>query len=137
MKKNFLIIIFSIALFSCSNSDDDNNQTENYFNPPSWIIGTWIQEGSSLGNGYIFTTNDFLLKNQLGGNTSFKEAIETTKSTGGNASATEVISSTIYNVSITIGAQTYIYNFQKVSDTKIEWINDPMGNLVDTYYNKQ
>lgn len=137
MKKNFLIIIFSIALFSCSNSDDDNNQTENYFNPPSWIIGTWIQEGSSLGNGYIFITNDFLLKNQLGGNTSFKEAIETTKSTGGNASATEVISSTIYNVSIIIGAQTYIYNFQKVSDTKIEWINDPMGNLVDTYYNKQ
>ena len=137
MKKNFLIVIFSFTLFSCSNSDDDNNQTANYFNPPSWIIGTWIQEGSSLGNGYIFTTNDFLLKNEIAGNTSFKEAIETTKSTGGNASATEEISSTMYNVSIIIGAQTYIYNFQKVSDTKIEWINDPLGDLVDTYYNKQ
>jgi hypothetical protein len=136
--RKLLLLFLAIVATSCSHSNDSvNNTNSSYINPPTWIQGTWIQEGSTVGNGYIFTTNDFLLKNQTAGNTSFKQSIETTNSTGGNASATEEITTTIYNISITIGAQTYVYNFQKVSATKIEWINDPLGSSVHTYYNKQ
>jgi hypothetical protein len=136
MKKTFLLF-FSFAIMSCSDSDSSGSSSNSYINPPTWIKGTWVQEGSTLGNGYIFTSNDFLLKNTIGGNTSFKQAIETTISTGGNADATEEITSSIYNISITIGAQTYDYDFQKISDTKIEWMNDPIGDLGNTYYVKQ
>jgi hypothetical protein len=34
-------------------------------------------------------------------------------------------------------SNTYIYNFRKINDTKIEWVNDPMGDLVETFYIKQ
>jgi hypothetical protein len=138
MKKSFLFIILSVLSYSCSSSDDENNnQNSNYFNPPYWIIGTWQQEGSINSNGYIFRNDDFLLMSPVSGNFSFKEALSQTSSVGGNASTTEVISNTIYNVNITQLSNTYIYNFRKINDTKIEWVNDPMGDLVETFYIKQ
>ena len=136
MKKTILLF-FSFAIMSCSNSDSSGSSSNSYINPPTWIQGTWVQEGSTIGNGYIFTSNDFLLKNAIGGNTSFKQAIETTIAAGGNADATEVITSSIYNLSITIAAQTYNYDFQKISATKIEWMNDPYGNSETVYFIKQ
>ena len=130
LMRKTIFLFFSLIAVSCSNSSDSNSSNSSSINPPTWIRGVWIQEGSTLGNGYIFTSDDFLLKG-LSGNTSFKQAIQSTIASGGNASATETISSEIYNISITIGAQTTDYNFQKVSATKIEWMNGPTS---DHYY---
>lgn len=123
MKK--ISILFLLALVcSCSNSDDSSNSSSASINPPAWIQGVWIQENSTLGNGYIFTSNDFLLKG-ITGNTSFSNGVAGTLSTGGNAGVQEVISNSIYNIDITILSQIYIYNFKKISETKIELVNGP------------
>ena len=66
MKNQILLLkIFIGALIftSCSNNDDgnSNNNSNIEFNPPEWIIGTWIHDGGANGiSGVIFTSNDVI-----------------------------------------------------------------------------
>lgn len=136
MKK---ISIFLLLAFvsSCSSSPDNssnNSSSNSNINPPSWIQGTWIQDGGT--GGYKFTSNDFILVGSSS-QTSFANAVTQTKATGGNASVIETITSNSYNIDITIGIRTDSYYFNKITTTKIEWINDPLGNLADLFYIKQ
>jgi len=64
-KPNLLIgILIVILVFtSCSNNNDDNstNNSNIVFNPPEWIIGTWIHDGGANGmTELIFTSNDVI-----------------------------------------------------------------------------
>ena len=127
-------------LFSCS-SNDDNSDTQNdsFINPPAWIQGTWLAEtisGSDLG--FEFTTDDFCFIN---GTTTMcnKSQIDQYNSIGQNVVVNEIITDTEYTVEIDYNNQQGIttYQFEKISNTQIEWINDTLGDLVETVFTKQ
>ena len=130
----FSLSIF-IILFSCS-SNDDNSNTQNgaSINPPTWIQGTWLKENPTTG--YKFTTNDFCLELPQQ-ESCFKDQLEQTRNAGGTAEASETITESSYSIEINIISQTYIYEFEKISDTQIELTNDPLGDLAQTIFTKQ
>lgn len=135
MKKLFFTLSTILILFGCSSSDDSSNSNLNSasISPPSWIHGTWVLDGSTYG--YKFTSDDFILKTLS--DLSFKESVNSTLSSGQTASTTETKTDSSYEISITILTTTYNYHFVKISPTIIEWVNDPQGSLVHTYYTKQ
>ena len=64
MKKTLLFLTIVSLLFSCSNSDNSGNNTNNCqtLHPPTWIQGTWIKQNSPVGfyTGYKFTSDDVI-----------------------------------------------------------------------------
>ena len=134
MKKISILLLLALV-YSCSNSNDSGNSSSTSINPPSWIQGTWIQVGGS--GGYKFTTNDLILIGSGSSQTSFSNAVNQTNASGGNATVHEIITSNSYNIDITIGIHTDSFYFNKITNTKIEWVNDPLGDLADFFYIKQ
>jgi hypothetical protein len=135
--KKIILTLFAFTLVGCS-SESDNASSNSIISPPAWIHGVWLQDNGNGGvanNGYQFTTDDFILKGLV--DYSFKNQINTNLSVGANSTVTETKTDNNYNVSITLSTATSNYNFIKISSTKIEWVNDPMGDLVETYYIKQ
>jgi hypothetical protein len=61
--KKLLFVFTALLLFSCSSSSDDNNSSNSDFHPPTWIQGTWTQEGLSPDSGvsFIFSATDLCL----------------------------------------------------------------------------
>ena len=139
MKKISIILLLVIAS-SCSNSSDSSSSNPSInpsINPPAWIQGTWIQDGDGGTSGYKFTQNDFILIGSGFSQTSFANAVTQTRASGGNATVHEIITSNSYNIDITIGIHTDSFYFNKITNTKIEWVNDPLGDLADFFYIKQ
>ena len=64
MKNIIFIIAFTSLLFSCSNSDNSDTNSNNCqtLQPPGWIQGTWIKQNSPVGSytGYKFTSDDVI-----------------------------------------------------------------------------
>ena len=122
--KKFAFMLISLALFSCSKSDEPISNTTNKLNPPSWIHGTWIGmsgSGSNListGVGFKFLADNWC--SILGTTTTcWKEAID---SSMGQVAVKEEISNTEYIVKIKTGATTETYHFRKYSNTQIEFV---------------
>lgn len=135
--KKIILTLFAFTLVGCS-SESDNVSSNSIISPPAWIQGVWLQDNGNGGvanNGYQFTTDDFILKGLV--DYSFKNQINTNLSVGANSTVLETKTDSNYNISITLSTATSNYNFVKISSTKIEWVNDPMGDLVETYYIKQ
>lgn len=135
--KKIILTLIAFTLMGCS-SESDNVSSNSIISPPAWIQGVWLQDngnGAVANNGYQFTTDDFILKGLV--DYSFKNQINTNLSVGANSTVVETKTDNIYNISITLSTATSNYNFVKISSTKIEWVNDPMGDLVETYYIKQ
>jgi hypothetical protein len=135
--KKIILTLFAYTLVGCS-SESDNVSSNSIISPPAWIQGVWLQDNGNGGvanNGYQFTTDDFILKGLV--DYSFKNQINTNLSVGANSTVVETKTDSNYNISITLSTATSNYNFVKISSTKIEWVNDPMGDLVETYYIKQ
>lgn len=139
MKKNFLA--FSIGLLmlcSCSSSDDDSNtQNESSINPPTWIHGSWLLEitpGMNIGSGFKFTSDDFCVL-QLQTENCNKSLIDQSNSIGQNTIVNEEITDNSYSIELNFNNnQTIItYQFEKVSNTEIEWTNQPSAVI----YTKQ
>lgn len=135
--KKIILTLIAFTLMGCS-SESDNVSSNSIISPPAWIQGVWLQDNGNGGvanNGYQFTTDDFILKGLV--DYSFKNQINTNLSVGANSTVVETKTDNTYNISITLSTATSNYNFVKISSTKIEWVNDPMGDLVETYYIKQ
>ena len=135
--KKIILTLIAFTLMGCS-SESDNVSSNSIISPPAWIQGVWLQDNGNGGvanNSYQFTTDDFILKGLV--DYSFKNQINTNLSVGANSTVAETKTDNIYNISITLSTATSNYNFVKISSTKIEWVNDPMGDLVETYYIKQ
>jgi len=136
--KKIILNFFLILLFSgCSSPIDDSNpKNASSINPPNWVQGTWLLEDSNLTSGYRFTNDDFCSV-LLSGQNCFKESIRLINNSGAITNVKEVITDNSYSIEITLGSQVITYNFKKVSLTQIEWINDPLGDLIETIYTKQ
>lgn len=123
MKKS-LFVIAILVLFSCSASkeDTDTKITTNFFNPPSWIQGSW---GYGLGE-FTFKKNDYCSK-LLNSETCYNDLFNVSTNGGVLVDVKEDISETEYKFSFTIQGQTTYYDFKKISSTKIELINSIKG----------
>lgn len=124
MKKLLLVVFSSVFLFGCSSSDDDSG-SNSYYNPPTWIQGTWgyKADGSLYQNdvpAYKFTSDNFC---QLASAFSqcWKETIQQTPQFfSGSDSHTD----STYEVNLiqSNGATTVTFYFKKISATKIIWV---------------
>ena len=129
MKKIFLFSILFLIL-SCSNSDDNSSSSNSDFNPPAWIQGSWIQEGSvgTAGVVFSFSANDFCMTN-IGFSKQCQQEFVNQVRQPGNANAvtvTETITATNYTTEIKYFAgQSIIYSFRKLANNKIEWTSVP------------
>lgn len=136
--KLFTIIgVLLFSLVSCSSDDnDDSNNGQISINPPQWIQGKWLQEDNSTVVGYRFTSNDFITI-VANVETSQREQLEAFANSGQSVSATDSSTDSTYSVTInTIGGQSTIYNFTKISDTEIS--NSQFDNLpIDVIFTKQ
>ena len=65
MKKIFLFLVALVGIVACSKGDSGSSEdggnsggeSVTGYNPPSWIIGTWMDESNSTG--FKFTSKDF------------------------------------------------------------------------------
>lgn len=137
MKKTILLfaICIVLTLTSCSSDDDSSDNQDNLFNPPSWIIGTWLDESEpewqQIG-GFQFT-NDNILDINADGETilNFKEAYANSESAGITVDEEETDSS--YRVKIISNGVTNLdYKFNKNSDTDIVYELSSTYNIVLT-----
>jgi hypothetical protein len=139
MKKSILFLTIASLFLSCSNSDNGSNANNNCstISPPSWIQGTWIRGVTpNSPYGYKFTTNDVIELSPTGTNSiSRKGQIDFYCSANVPYTITENSTSTSYFLEINwSGIATY--NFTKISDNKIELVNDN-DSVNATYYIKQ
>jgi hypothetical protein len=121
MKK--ILLLSALIIFTCSSDDSDSsNSNGNSINPPAWIQGVWINNTSSV---FDFRTDDICLT--AGAITSCNKAYMALSS---ESSAYEEISDTRYYVVISFaGVMESTYEFEKVSDSTINWILYPSGTI--------
>lgn len=123
MKKILPILaILIIALSSCSSDDDSSDNSSIQINPPNWIQGKWLLEGSVVGDsGWRFTNNDFIII-QASNEISQRGQLEMFLGSGQDVSAIDETTESTYKITSNFPAgQTTIYSFTKVSDTEISW----------------
>jgi hypothetical protein len=129
MKKFFLFLSFATIL-SCSSSDDNLNSNA-FYQPPTWIQGTWGYKASQ-GTGelalYKFETDNIC---QLAGiaSTCWKETANLYKSTNAsNVVAEDTQTATTYEAKIGAIGSLITLKFVKISATQIKWVNTGSGN---------
>jgi hypothetical protein len=130
MKKIILLLIFTSLLHSCSSDSNNDNPGTNInncqtLNPPTWIQGTWIKQNSPVGSytGYKFTSDDVIDIGSQSFSNSRKFQLDFYCNSNVNYTVTENTTSVSYFLEINwSGIATY--NFAKISDTKIELVND-------------
>jgi len=128
MKKVFLLLFIAVFCFSCSSSNDDSSSpNSSVYNPPTWIQGTWgiKANGTTIINdlSYYKFTSDNVCQLSSGISTlCWKEQIEAYPSF---MSGSDTTTDTTYEVKLVQqnGVQTITLKFQKVSATKIKWLN--------------
>ena len=133
MKKIFLFLVAIVGIVACSKSDSGSSENGGNssiagYNPPSWIIGTWIWD-TSADIAYTFSKTDIC--NQTVGSTtcalSNPEII---------TSVEQTISENDYTVKINlVGGSSINYAWRKISDKKIAKF-DLKGQVTETYTKK-
>lgn len=131
-----LTAITAILFLGCASSDDSSSSNLSTINPPDWIEGTWLLEEPNQASGFRFADDDFCSV-VLSAQNCFKESIRLTENAGSANNVVEVVADDSYSIEITMASQTVTYKFKKLSDTQIEWVNDPLGELAETIYLKQ
>ncbi len=115
--KTLLIIGVFLLSISCSNNDDDDELAVSSFNPPSWIIGTWLDktepEWAQVG-GYKFTSDNIIDLNADGVEIlNYKEGLQMGIDSG-LTTIEEIITSNSYEIRIKTGGVTNpILKFRK------------------------
>ena len=120
MKKIFLFLIALVGIVACSKSDSGSSESGSY-NPPSWIIGTWLDGSNSTG--FKFTSTDFC-QVTAGASHCFLDGSYVTvtenKATNNSFSLTFKVASTEFS-----------YVFERLEGGKIKTTN--RGTLNDVY----
>ena len=117
-----IIYLFFLPLISLSCSSNDNEVNPSGINPPSWIQGTWLVEGSTNGSvGVRFTEDDIvLIQNFL--ETSQKKLINQSRDLGQEVLVNEDKSNEYYSVRFDFeNGQNVNLSFTKISESEITW----------------
>lgn len=129
----FLFTIFSM-LYSCNS--DDNGNSSSTLSPPAWIQGKWLESGGF--SGFHFKANDFCTITY----TSEMCYVELFNSIPGQQQVIfeeTIKSNDIYEFNYStsgIGAgQTVFYRFERISNSKILYINPIMPEGTEYYKN--
>jgi major membrane immunogen (membrane-anchored lipoprotein) len=131
MKK--IIFLFAISmLLACSKSDENKVDTinQNKITPPVWIQGTWLNVFST--NPFTatpfckFTNSDFCVISSSLENC-IAQSIQQASQAGASTNVQQTITDNNYKLTYTIQGQTSTYQFIKISNTKIEYVNPTVG----------
>lgn len=115
-------ILLALLISACS-KDEDTTSSSSSFNPPNWIIGTWLDENDSEWSqigGFKFTNNSIIDLDVDGSeiinyNESLKAGLKT-----GIIKIEEITTDNTYNVKvITSGVSTIDYTYNKGSSNTI------------------
>ena len=126
MKKIFLFLVALVGIVACSKSDSGSSENGGNssiagYNPPYWIIGTWMDESNSTG--FKFTSNNFC---QIAGGASncFLDGpyVTVTESKATNKS---------FSFTFKIASQEFSYVFEQLEGGKVKTTN--RGVLNDVY----
>lgn len=133
MKKIFLFLVALVGIVACSksdsgSSDDGGNSSIAGYNPPSWIIGTWIWD-TSADIAYTFSETDIC-----------NQTLNSSTCALSNPQIITSIEQTIkgndYTVKINlVGGSSINYAWRKISDKKIAKFN-LKGQVTETYTKK-
>ena len=122
MKK--LLLLSALLIFACSSDDSDSsNSNGDSINPPGWIQGVWTNDSISA---FEFRADDMCVA--VGSAICYKALMATSP----ESSAYEEISDTRYYVVISYGFSEDTYEFEKVSESTINWILYPSG-IISTF----
>ena len=133
MKKIFLFLVAIVGIVACSksdsgSSDDGGNSSIAGYNPPSWIIGTWIWD-TSADIAYTFSKTD-ICNQTVGSSTCALSNPEII------TSIEQTIKGNDYTVKINlVGGSSINYAWRKISDKKIAKF-DLKGQVTETYTKK-
>ena len=133
MKKIFLFLIALVGIVACSKSDSGNSDNGGGgsvagYNPPDWIIGTWIWD-TSADIAYTFSKTD-ICNQTLGSSTCALSTPEIIKS------IEQTINGNDYTVKINlINGNSISHAWRKISDKKIAKFN-LKGEITETYTKK-
>lgn len=119
MKNLLYLVVLVLGVFSCSPNDENSSSD---INPPVWIHGSWLVEGTVTGStGFKFTSNDVvMLQNFL--DTSQRTLINRSRELGQEVLVKENISKDLYSLRLEFqNGQTVNFDFTKISDTEITW----------------
>lgn len=133
MKKIFLFLIALVGIVACSKSDSGSSDNGGGgsvagYNPPSWIIGTWIWD-TSADIAYTFSETDIC-----------NQTLNSSTCALSNPQIITSIEQTIkgndYTVKINlVGGSSINYAWRKISDKKIAKFN-LKGQVTETYTKK-
>ena len=133
MKKIFLFLVALVGIVACSKGDSSSSEDGGNsgggnitgYNPPSWIIGTWIWD-TSADFAYTFSKTD-ICHQALGSSTCDLSTPQIIKS------IEQTISGNDYTVKINlIGGGSISHAWRKISDKKIAKFN-LKGQVTETY----
>jgi hypothetical protein len=138
MKKLLFFLTFATIL-SCSSSDDNSNNSNSnaFYQPPTWIQGTWGYKASQSDSElavYNFEKDNVC---QLAGisSTCWKETANLYKSTNAsNVVAEDTKTATTYEAKIGAIGSVITLKFVKISATQIKWVET--GNGIDIILDK-
>ena len=126
MKKIFLFLIALVGIVACSKSDSGSSDNGGGgsvagYNPPDWIIGTWMNGNNSIG--FKFTSNNFC-QITAGASHCVLEGpyVTVTESKATNKS---------FSFTYKIASTEFSYVFERLEGGKIKTTN--RGTLNDTY----
>ena len=130
MKKIFLFLVALVGIVACSKSDSGNSDKGGDgsvagYNPPDWIIGTWIWD-TSADFAYTFSKTDIC-----------HQALSSTTCELSNPQIIKSIEQTIngndYTLKINlISGGSIDHAWRKISDKKIAKFN-LKGQVTETY----
>ena len=133
MKKIFLFLIALVGIVACSKNDSGSSDKGGGgsvagYNPPDWIIGTWIWD-TSADIAYTFSKTD-ICNQTLASSTCALSNPEII------TSVEQSISGNDYTVKINlVGGSSINYAWRKISDKKIAKF-DLKGQVTETYTKK-
>ena len=126
MKKIFLFLIALVGIVACSKSDSGSSDNGGGgsvagYNPPDWIIGTWMDGSNSIG--FKFTSEGFC---QVAAGTSncFLDSSYVTVTEN-------KITNNSFSLTFKVASTEFSYVFERLEGGKIKTTN--RGTLNDTY----
>jgi hypothetical protein len=141
MKKIKILIttsIFLAILISACSKDDDTTNSSSSFNPPNWIIGTWLDESEpewQQVGGFKFT-NHSIIDLDVDGNEiiNYAEGLKATLKTG-LTKIEEIKTDDTYHVKVTTSGVTSInYKYYKGGSNTIIY---ELNSIYDIELTKQ